>query len=235
MVQRQSPGEQAALRDLGGSRDKIARLSTHSRVADALRERISEGVFPPGSRLGEEAIAEALGVSRNTVREAFVELAGDRLVVREPNRGVFVATLTAADVIDIFAARRTLETGAVRNGGSPVLVSTARIAVTDGLDAARAGDGAGAATADRHFHRALVGLAGSTRLSRLIRQMLGEIQWVLNAARVSPDLFLNYVTDNERILRKLEAGKSAAAARAMNDVLIRAEHDIVHAISPRQG
>ncbi len=38
---------------------------------DILRSRISEGYFPPGTRLSEDSIGGALGVSRNTLREAF--------------------------------------------------------------------------------------------------------------------------------------------------------------------
>ena len=151
--------ERAALQELGRTRGNVVQSSTPSRVADALREQISGGKFPPGARLREEAVAEALQVSRNTVREAFVELTGDRLVVREPNRGVFVATLTATDVMDIIAARRIIEVAAVRNGGSPVLLANARLAASEGMAARDAGDDDAAARADRHFHRALVAFA----------------------------------------------------------------------------
>ncbi len=225
-----SPAEQALLEDLGSTRPRVVQLSTPARVADALRERISEGAFAPGTQLREEAIADALRVSRNTVREAFVELAGDRLVVREPNRGVFVASLTMTDVLDIFAARRTIEEGAVRRGGSRVLVANARLAVTDGVACRQSGDSAGLAQADRHFHRALVSLANSTRLNRAIRQMLAELRWVLNSSGASSELFAPYVQDNERICELMEAGKFAAAARAVDKVLTLTEKDVVNAL-----
>ncbi len=228
-----SPVERAALQELGKTR--VVQSSTPSRVADALREQISGGKFPPGSRLREEAVAEALQVSRNTVREAFVELTGDRLVVREPNRGVFVATLTPTDVMDIFAARRTIEEGAVRNGGSPVLLANARLAVSDGIAGRDAGDGDAAARADRHFHRALVAFASSTRLNRLMRQMLAEIRWFLNANNVDSTLFFGYVDDNQRICQQLEAGKHKAAARTLTDILTRTEHEIVLAVRSGPG
>ncbi|MGA8519428.1 MAG: GntR family transcriptional regulator, partial [Pseudonocardiaceae bacterium] len=49
----------------------LARTSTAERVADVLRTRIAEGLFPPGTRLAEDTIGSGLGVSRNTLREAF--------------------------------------------------------------------------------------------------------------------------------------------------------------------
>lgn len=204
--------------------------STPARVAQQLRDQITTGRFPPGARLREEALAEALGVSRSTVREAFAELTADRLVVREPNRGVCVATLTAADVVDIFAARRSIELGAVRGGGSPVLVANARLAVTDGLDASRRGDGAAAGRADRHFHRALVAMAASARLNLFIRQLTSELQWVMNSNGVGPSLFLAFTDDNRRIHDILASGDFDGAAQALGELLTRVERDIVTAV-----
>ena len=77
------------------ARLRVAVPSVADRVAAELRLQLAEGLLLPGARLTESTIAEDLGVSRNTVREAFAELAAERLVVRHPNRGVFVASLEA--------------------------------------------------------------------------------------------------------------------------------------------
>ena len=65
-----------------------------------LREQVAEGRLPCGTRLPEERLAGALGVSRNTLREALSQLVAERILVREPNRGVVVATPDAGDVAD---------------------------------------------------------------------------------------------------------------------------------------
>ncbi|GAP56097.1 gluconate operon transcriptional repressor, partial [Arthrobacter sp. Hiyo6] len=93
----------------GAARLRVVVPSVADRVADELRLQLAEGVLLPGERLTESTIAEDLGVSRNTVREAFAELAGERLVVRHPNRGVFVASLDAADIHDVYTVRRVIE------------------------------------------------------------------------------------------------------------------------------
>src|SRR5688500_8822772 len=72
--------------------------SAAERVAEVLSEQIVQGQLRSGTRLTEESIATALGVSRNTVREAFALLTSERIVVREPNRGVFVASPGPDDV-----------------------------------------------------------------------------------------------------------------------------------------
>lgn len=219
----------AALRALGDARVRVAPIPTASRVSDAIREQISEGLFAPGSKLPEEAIGEVLGVSRNTVREAFVELTGDRLLVREPNRGVFVAMPDAAVVVDIYRARRILEVGAVRGGGSKELVAVARAAVDEGMAARSRGDAAAVGTANQHFHRALVGLAGSTRLDRLMRQMLAEMRLVFHTSNLAQQFHQGYLDDNDKLCGLLEAGDFAAAATALGSYLERSEAEVLKA------
>ena len=104
---------------LAEDRALLGRTSTAERVADILRTRIAEGFFPPGERLAEDAIGKALGVSRNTLREAFRLLTHERLLVHELNRGVFVRVLAVEDVADIYRTRRLVECAVVQGLGEP--------------------------------------------------------------------------------------------------------------------
>ncbi|MFT4103532.1 MAG: GntR family transcriptional regulator [Burkholderiaceae bacterium] len=81
----------------------------HETVADRLRELIVEGILPPGSRLNERVLAAQLNVSRTPLREAFKQLAGERLVELLPNRGAHVASLSRADVEHLFELMSALE------------------------------------------------------------------------------------------------------------------------------
>src|ERR1700760_4532990 len=107
------------LTGLADDRALLGRTSTAERVSDILRSRIAEGYFPPGTRLSEDAIGKALGVSRNTLREAFRLLTHERLLVHELNRGVFVRVLAVEDVRDIYRTRRVVECAVVRGLGAP--------------------------------------------------------------------------------------------------------------------
>ena len=220
-----------ALRALSDARVRVVQLPTAARVADALREQVSEGHFRPGSRMPEEAIGQALGVSRNTVREAFVELTGERLLVREPNRGVFVAVPGPTEVIDIYRARRVLEIGAVRAGGPAGAIAQARTAVDEGMAARSGGDDAGVGTANQHFHRALVALAGSTRLNRLMAQMLAEVRLVFHTGNLLRGFYQAYLDDNDRLCTLLEAADFPSAADALEVYLRRSEDEVLQAMS----
>src|SRR6202020_3618409 len=87
--------------ELAQNRSGLVHASTADRVTELLRTHIMEGLFPPGTRLSEEAIGQALGVSRNTLREAFRLLCHERLAVHELNRRIFLPVLTAEDGVDL--------------------------------------------------------------------------------------------------------------------------------------
>jgi DNA-binding GntR family transcriptional regulator len=69
-------------------------------VASLIRERIFSGGLRPGSRVDQDALAEAFGVSTMPVREALISLEAEALVVNVPRRGSYVADLTRDDVRD---------------------------------------------------------------------------------------------------------------------------------------
>lgn len=73
--------------------DSALALPLYHQVAGILRQRIEEGVYPPGGRLqSEDEIATEFDVSRATVRQAIGELVMEALVVRRQGRGTFVTT-----------------------------------------------------------------------------------------------------------------------------------------------
>src|ERR1044071_1605671 len=107
------------LTGLADDRALLGRTSTAERVSDILRSRIAEGYFPPGTRLSEDAIGGALGVSRNTLREGFRLLTHGLRLVHELSRGFFARVLTVADVEDIYRTRALVECAVVRGLGEP--------------------------------------------------------------------------------------------------------------------
>lgn len=202
--------------DLADDRALLGRTSTAERVADILRTRIAEGYFPPGTRLSEETIGGALGVSRNTLREAFRLLSHERLLVHELNRGVFVRVLAVEDVADIYRTRRLVECAVVRGLGQPPFALDALAgAVAEGEEAARAQDWKGVSTANIHFHRELVALAGSARTDELMRSVLAELRLAFHVVDDARALHEPYLIRNREILRALLAGERATAERLL--------------------
>jgi DNA-binding GntR family transcriptional regulator len=221
------------LTGLSGARTLLDRTSTVSRLAGALRARIIEGALRPGTQLPEHAVADLLGVSRNTLREAFRLLAHEGLVVHEPHRGVFVRTLDADDVRDIYATRRLIECAAVRTGSRTVAeiraaVDAAEAAVADG----RWND---VGTADLRFHSAIVALAGSRRLNDLMDRVLAELRLVFHVMDDPRRLHEPYVRRNAEIAALIERGRTDEAADALAGYLDDAESRLLAGVAGRSG
>ncbi|MEE4544124.1 GntR family transcriptional regulator [Streptomyces sp. V4-01] len=87
-------------------------LIVHS-LREQIREHILEGIvsgrWQPGERIVERRIAVELQVSQTPVREALRELESLRLIEAEPNKGVRVRNLTAADLKESYPVRAGLE------------------------------------------------------------------------------------------------------------------------------
>ncbi|MFF5976009.1 GntR family transcriptional regulator [Streptomyces sp. NPDC012769] len=202
--------------ELADDRALLGRTSTAERVADILRTRIAEGFFPPGTRLSEESIGGALGVSRNTLREAFRLLTHERLLVHRLNRGVFVRVLAVDDVADIYRTRRLVECAVVRGLGEPPFpVDGLAAAVAEGERAAHAEDWKGVSTANIHFHRELVALAGSARTDELMRGVLAELRLAFHMVDDPRGLHEPYLLRNREILDVLRSGERDRAEQLL--------------------
>lgn len=80
-----------------------------ARVYNEILDAVTDCRLLPGMRLTETALCKAFACSRATVRLALAQLAHDRIVTNEPNRGAFVWQPTAKETKDIFQMRRILE------------------------------------------------------------------------------------------------------------------------------
>ena len=218
----QEPSEHAGF-DGARARVRMKVPSVAERVAEELRYQLAEGFLVPGAKLTEATIAEDLGVSRNTVREAFAELAGERLLLRQPNKGVFVATLEAGDIHDVYTVRRAIEVSSIRAGGSPERIAAVRAAVEEGKRAAAANDNEGLGSANQHFHGAIVALAESTRLDTIMAQILAEMRLYFHKATMNAHFYSDWLKENEHICSALEAGELERAADLLLAYLNRSE------------
>lgn len=215
--------------ELAADRGLLGRTSTVERLADILRARITEGYFTPGERLAEDSIGTALGVSRNTVREAFRLLTHERLLVHELNRGVFVRKLTVDDLVDLYRVRKLLECGAVRGLNGPPECGSLAAAVKQGEEAVRARDWRGLGTANMLFHQGIIALAGSKRMDELMRGVLAELRLHFHSMNDPRRLHEPYLDRNREILSVIETGDGPAAERLLHKYLEDSEHQLVEA------
>ena len=207
--------------------------STVDRVADELRRALFDGEVEAGTPLREVALADAMGVSRSTIREALATLVAEGLATRAPNRGVYVTELDPDSVRDVCRSRAVLEVAGVRRWqhASEESRDTLRQALVDFTMAVQSNAGASELTAAHlAIHRAFVGLIESPRLMALAEGLSAEVR--LGLAKVDRIRRNSHeqVTSHRALLNLLERGDVDAAAAELEHHLEHAETSMLEAL-----
>jgi DNA-binding GntR family transcriptional regulator len=200
---------------------RLERLSTAEALAGELRRQILSGSVAPGTRLREVEMAEAFGVSRQTLRAALAELVHDGLLRRAPHRGVWVPALTADELRDVYYLRAVIEAEAAsRLAQEPARIESVRGAL-DRLAALPPDVGWGTMQeAHLAFHRALVDAVGSPRLGRAYHQLWSEASLGLVASRDLPLSAPQGQAESHRaLLDAIEQGPPEVASRKAREHL----------------
>ncbi len=196
---------------------------------------IVQCVAKPGQPLSEKEIAAALGVSRTPVREAFLQLAEDGLVVISPQRGTAVAKISIRAVRQAQFTREVLERAilAVDCQHVPAKACT-------GLDAAIYAQRQAAASlnyaafydADQLFHAELARLSGFDPAGRLAggaRVHLNRVRWL---SLPEPNGIDVAIVAHEEIASAVKAGDAWRGDRVLTAHL-RSVLDVLPAIRDR--
>lgn len=105
---REDPREDALGSIAAGMKGSVQ--TVESMVEGIVREAILRGVFEPGERLNQDAIAQTIGVSRMPVRAGLKQLESEGLVKILPHRGATVSVLRPEEIGEIYDLRVVLET-----------------------------------------------------------------------------------------------------------------------------
>lgn len=199
---------------------KIDNQTLNYRISDRIRELISSGVVPAGTRLDERSLAEQLGVSRTPLREAIGKLAKEGLVEQRPYRGNFVRVFTTQQVNDLYEVRKNLEGLAARLAVSRLPdegLGRLRVILDDVQAAVERRDMAAFADADQRFHDAIARASGNGTLLEALDRLRLQIQLVRVVANRDPGVVERTAHERPQILAALEARDGNRAARLMEE------------------
>jgi DNA-binding GntR family transcriptional regulator len=208
------------------------RSRSSGEVAEILRRAIVAGELTPNERLVELDLARDLMTNRAVVRGALAQLEQQRLVVREPNRGVRVRTYTAEEAAEILETRAALE-GLIARRAAQRIDALGERKLTDILQAMHAcrtaGDLLAYSQQNAEFHRTILEIGHHQTAAMLLSVLQSQavryqFRTVLEPGRVTRSL-----AEHEAILAALKARDETAAERAMH-MHIRAVADTVRAI-----
>lgn len=178
-------------------------------VDSLLRRAILQGELVPGEKLVAERLAEQWGVSATPLRETFQRLAGEGLVVIEPQRGARVAPLSVEEAAEIYELRLLLDPVALQRSmaagaGDPAFAEEVRRA--HDTVAGRHRTLGAYHEAHRAFHLTLLSRCPNRRLVRQVAQLLEHSQRFHAAGAVS-----------------VRRGDAAAEHRELVDAVVRGD------------
>ncbi|MEU0069512.1 GntR family transcriptional regulator [Streptomyces sp. NPDC006332] len=196
----------------------LDRSTLRERALHALRTAILAGQYQPGAHLGEVDLANRLGISRGTVREALRHLQQEGLLVPAARGMLQVHRLSPTEVRELYQVRAALESlavvGVIASAGRPAAVTELRQALIR-LDQT-AGDFAAQVEADLGFHLLLCELSGNSMLVRTWRHLEGPIRVTVMSAGNEQRRLPMSAARHEPIVDAIERGDEAGALEVLH-------------------
>ena len=149
-------------------------MSTQDEMVEKVLAAVIERRLPPGTKLGEDRLAELFGVSRAKVRQLLSRLAHEGIVTLHPNRGAFVSEPTVAQAREIFELRKLIEPAVaktVARSADKTAIKRLNAHLAREEQAAAKGDHRGLIRLTGEFHLLLAELAGNATTLRILREM----------------------------------------------------------------
>jgi DNA-binding FadR family transcriptional regulator len=210
--------------------------TTFEETVERLGTAIRLGVLTPGYRLPpERELAEQLGISRSTLRQALTTLvqSGHLVSVRGRGGGTFVAEApppaeasetVRADWREVLDMRVAIECGAALLAAERAdEAAFARLEELIGAMDERP-DFDAYRRADVRFHMTLAEASGTPKLVAEMTEVQGDMSELI-ALIPHPDTVLTHSNDeHRRILKHLRAGDGVGAVKVLRQHLVGTEH-----------
>ena len=214
---------------------KDSQFSLKEKAYAEIRRRILNGELSAEAPLSEYQLAAELGLSRTPVREAVKRLESEGLLQSIPNRGTFVAELTARDISEIYQVREQLEGFAARitaermpEEGMKRLEEEINLLNT----LASEGQLVEVVASDIRLHKLIL---ASTQNSRLI-ELLGTLDDQMHRVRAlfpqSSEWLETTLAEHANIVKAIKARNGDEAERAMKTHLRSAREHAVKQFLP---
>jgi DNA-binding GntR family transcriptional regulator len=190
------------------------------RAYRAVLDAIAAGSVPAGTLLTEGEVAEAIGMSRTPVREAFLRLNTEGLLELYPKRGAVVTAPSRAEIEQLLQVRAMFEKSAVEwmaargvpDGLEATLRGhlTAQSAATETLDFARS---------DRDLHEAIVAAGGNEIATSLFSQTGPRLLRYWHSAAQVPDVAQRFAVEHGELVDLVLAGDAQGFAANLDQHL----------------
>ena len=222
---------------LAGVFEPVRPATAFEETVERLGTAIRIGLLPPGSRLpAERNLADQLGISRSTLRQALTTLVqtGHLIAARGRSGGTFVAerpplaeesgTPLGEEAWAVLDYRVAVETGATilaieraEAGDVDKLSDLVRsMAEADQFEEYR--------RADIRFHIGIAEAAGSPLLVRAMTEVQGDMSDLIALIPHPEQVLTHSNAQHERLVTMLRRGEAGAAVKVMREHIRGTEH-----------
>jgi GntR family transcriptional regulator, transcriptional repressor for pyruvate dehydrogenase complex len=197
----------------------VGRSPLYERLVERLRAHIVEASLTAGDRLPpERQLAEQLGVSRASIRQAIVVLEVQGLVEVRHGGGTFVrrANLDGRRLSDFLDAREALEVKLAELAAARRSEADLR-SIDSSLDlmAAEVGSAGRGEQGDAAFHEAITAAAHSELLAEMYAGLADDIRSCRHESLGQAGRPVVSLAQHRAVAKAVATGNASAAARAM--------------------
>ena len=196
-----------------------ASASLRDQAYVALKQMITEAdiyAHPEEIRLDEKQLSAALGVSRTPIREAMTLLEQEGFLRTEPRRGIFLVRKTKKQIIEMIEIWAALESMAARlatQNASDADIAALRRMFDEFRTSTPAEHLEEYSDANIAFHQAIIRLAGSGLMERMIDNLFIHVRAIRKMTISQSDRAARSIVDHMRIIEALERRDTDAAER----------------------
>jgi GntR family transcriptional repressor for pyruvate dehydrogenase complex len=218
----------------------LASPAVAATAARLIQQRIADGTYAAGGLLpSQRDLAEQLGISRTSLREALSTLQGTGLVIPRPGKGMYVAEdagqapaaspawkfATSHSLQDVYQLRFAVENFTARLA-CLVIEADDVAALRANAQAMRtcidAGDFTQATQLDFDFHMQIIGIAGNQAIAEILRNSAEVMQESQRLPFYKRGARHATYDEHMAIIEALAQGNSALAQQAMTQHIVQA-------------
>lgn len=196
----------------------------HNQVYHIIKEQIMDGDILPGERIIETRVAEQLGVSRGTIREAFQMLLKDGLLIRN-DKIISIYNPDKKEISDLYECRISIESLATKLATQRISlneIATLEKVISDTKQALKDNDTKRLTIHNQAFHDIIQEASNNEQLIKICDTIKTKILFIRK--RILKEHFhdfSSFVEDHEKIFIAI---KNQDANLAEKEMRVHIEH-----------
>ena len=215
----------------------IANMTRRETAVQAIRRALLSGELRPGQRIKETGLAESLGISRPTAREAMNQLIIEGSLIQEPYKGVRVAETSSSLILDVAEVRVPLETVAalrLAKDASGQGMRRLRLALDRHMEALASADVLLSSGTHLDLHRTLWEASGNEMLMKLWPLVETQIRMAMNLDQATLHAPERDAELHQRLVDVIASGDEAAIVAEVRDHIAGSADMVASLITPRE-